>query len=859
MSEQFLYEELNTFEKYKYLKTDVPYYIKDNLNPKLPLRPYQEKAFAYFIHYLENPVKNNTIKQSLHLLFNMATGSGKTLIMAGLILYLYKKGYRNFLFFVGSTTILEKTKSNFLNPSVSKYLFKEMISIDDQRVHISLVNNFEGINENNINICFTTIQKLHTDLKEEKENSLTFQDFQDKKMVLLADEAHHFSTNTKGQLKLQDKKDKPSWENTIEQIFKQNIENLLLEFTATLNYNHKDIVQKYRNKILYRYDLKNFYTDGYSKDVCIVQTDLDLRDRILQTIILSQYKQEVAQKHRIHLKPVILFKAERTIAQSQENKANFHKIIEELTAEDIAQMQQKSNLPLIEKAFDFFKSYQMNHHQLVARLRKEFQEKHCLSVNQDSEKERLQILLNTLEDKNNLIRAIFAVEKLNEGWDVLNLFDIIRCYESSNQSSKKIKETTLREAQLIGRGARYFPFSINSIDDLYMRKFDNDQQCDLRVLEQLHYHSLNEFSYIREIQNVLRKTGIMPQSRRSIQLQLKDSFKKTGFYKHGLIYINKRVRNKYCYVQYLSDMGVSARNYRHTLATGEEIISQVMRSKSCSKCKEKKKQKDIQVKDIPLHIIQNAISHNVFFQFSSLKKYFPHIRSIRQFIQDKDYLGGLAITVQGGGNNLSNKGLLEVVKGLLQSIESEIKKNIINYKRVEKFKLHHIQSIFTDKQIDFIDNDHKYVTQKDWYAFKAHYGTSEERIFIKMLDSQIDNLKNKYDEIYCLRNERHFKIYNFKDGKGFEPDFVLFLREQTGQMITYQIFVELKEDHLRVYDQWKEDFLNKIRQKFKDQILELTIPARFQKYRLTGVPFYNRKDENKFKKNLYTALNSGNK
>ena len=54
----------------------------------------------------------------LHLLFNMATGSGKTLIMAGLILYLYEKGYRNFLFFVNSTNIIEKTKDNFLNPSV---------------------------------------------------------------------------------------------------------------------------------------------------------------------------------------------------------------------------------------------------------------------------------------------------------------------------------------------------------------------------------------------------------------------------------------------------------------------------------------------------------------------------------------------------------------------------------------------------------------------------------------------------------------------------------------------------------------------------------------------------------------------
>ncbi|MCZ9897186.1 DEAD/DEAH box helicase family protein [Brachyspira hyodysenteriae] len=58
------------------------------------LRPYQVNSLQYFIAYL-NEYDNNKNK---HLMFNMATGSGKTLIMASLILYLYEKGYRNFLF-----------------------------------------------------------------------------------------------------------------------------------------------------------------------------------------------------------------------------------------------------------------------------------------------------------------------------------------------------------------------------------------------------------------------------------------------------------------------------------------------------------------------------------------------------------------------------------------------------------------------------------------------------------------------------------------------------------------------------------------------------------------------------------------
>jgi len=121
----FLYEDLDTFSRWGNLNKDIPDYVKDNLNPKFELRPYQVEAFSRFFHCFG---KDFPGKQTpLHLLFNMATGSGKTLIMAGLILYLYEQGYRNFLFFVNSTNIIEKTKENFLNPLSSKFLFADQL------------------------------------------------------------------------------------------------------------------------------------------------------------------------------------------------------------------------------------------------------------------------------------------------------------------------------------------------------------------------------------------------------------------------------------------------------------------------------------------------------------------------------------------------------------------------------------------------------------------------------------------------------------------------------------------------------------------------------------------------------------
>jgi len=46
------------------------------------------------------------------------------------------------------------------------------------------------------------------------------------------------------------------------------------------------------------------------------------------------------------------------------------------------------------------------------------------SENIDEEK---QLKLNSLEVKNNELRAIFAVNMLNEGWDVLNLLILLDC------------------------------------------------------------------------------------------------------------------------------------------------------------------------------------------------------------------------------------------------------------------------------------------------------------------------------------------------------------------------------------------------------------------------------------------------
>jgi type III restriction enzyme len=856
MADKFLYETLDSASELGLLKKEIPAHLKENLNPRFELRPYQEEAFVRFFHCLDNDFPGKD--WPLHFLFNMATGSGKTLIMAGLILYLYDKGYRNFLFFVNSTNIIEKTRDNFLNPLSSKFLFVENIRFGTKRVATSPVANFEGVNENDINICFTTIQKLHSDLTTEKENALTYEDFKDKKIVLLADEAHHMNTRTKAQKEMFE-----SWENTVERIFRQNEDNLLLEFTATLDYTNSYIADKYKNKVLFRYDLRQFRNDGYSKDVYIVQADFDEKDRIIQALILSQYKQEVAAKHRINLKPVILFKAQKTIAQSQENKVNFHKLIDHLSEDDLKRIWEKSDIPLVKRAFHFFDENHITAGQLAERLRREFDESRCISVNEEKEKENQQILLNTLEEKDNRIRAIFAVQKLNEGWDVLNLFDIVRCYTVRDSKAGKPGKTTIAEAQLIGRGARYFPFTTNEHNDRFQRKYDNNLEYEMRVLEELHYHSINDSRYISELRTALIEEGMIDEREVNKPLKLKDTFKETDFYKSGLVYLNERVRNDYEYVRSFSDIGVTKKNYEHILASGRGLAGALLTGNGGVGGVAESGRKDVKVKEMPRHIVYNALARRPFFTFQSIHKYFPHLSSMRKFIESDDYLGGVEITFQGNSTeiySLSNKAQIEGLTGLLEQIEAGLRKNITEYIGTEEFKLNPVSSVFTDKVLKLVEGserakgDEQFVEDKGWYAFNANYGTSEEKAFVRMLERQMDTLKQKYDGIYLVRNERHFKIYSFSDGQAFEPDFVLFLREKNGDMLTYQIFVEPKGKHLKEHDKWKQEFLQEITEKFKGKTLEFKTQSKTQKYRLVGVPFYNNEDENKFKQSLYEVV-----
>ena len=234
---------------------------------------------------------------------------------------------------------------------------------------------------------------------------------------------------------------------------------------------------------------------------------------------------------------------------------------------------------------------------------------------------------------------------------------------------------------------------------------------------------------------------------------------------------------------------------------------------------------------------------------------------MRDFIADDGYLGGLEITFQGNIYGIEDNRTEKraALLGLLRQIETEIRQQITEYEGTRDFRSDWVHEVFKNKVLKFdAKNPHAaddaqfehFVSTKDWFAFNTVYGTSEEKAFVRMLDREIRNLQKNYDEIYLLRNEGHFAIYKFSDGQAFQPDFVLFLRERSGKLSIYQIFIEPKGKYLKAHDHWKEIFLREITSEFDCKSLTFED----KDYRLIGVPFYNNEDENRFKQTLCEVI-----
>ncbi|MCI7410153.1 DEAD/DEAH box helicase family protein [Helicobacter bilis] len=826
---------------------EIPSYITQNLNKDL--REYQITALKHFYLQRKNPQTN-------HLMFNMATGSGKTLIMAALMLDLYKRGYREFVFFVNSNAIVEKTRDNFCNKTSSKYLFSESIIIDSKRVEVRSVDSFSACDSESINISFNTIQGLHSLFIQERENSLTLADLKGRKIVLIADEAHHLNTDTKSKLTKEQEIEKQSWEGTIKSALGQNSENLLLEFSATIP-NDESVLNKYRDKIVYEYALKQFYNDRYSKKIFLVKYESrELKELFLGACILSLFRQFVGRDSSVYVKPVILFKS-GSIAKSKENEKDFYEFLEKLDSKEIERFLQNvdsSGDELLQKAKGYFeKAFENYAFKVAEHIKASFDKSYCINMNDEKDLEANQKKLNTLESRDNALRVIFAVDRLNEGWDVLNLYDIVRL------DNAKDNNKTTSNAQLIGRGARYYPFYYKEGYEVDKRKFDNEQNA-LDVLEALSYHSFNESSYITALQKELENQGTPAQDTRTLYklqpqekaLTLAREFAKNATQdskdvaKHDENLSLPIMSNDIRKLKENESLFHKAKEIENTIST---LSIPLLGSREKSQVEAYKKQEfsedEFAIKSL------KSINKAVFLKamnkegigFNMLKN-LREVGSKREFIEKHLYTLEVRFHKKQEFSRASQLHIATfIVKRLKEILNAKGAKWEIEPFRIKYFTLR-ARELWSEKELE--------KSKYQWLVYDKMLkaDSSYEGAFLDFINDYKDRLDETYQHWCVIRNEcfSEFKLFgrdNAGEVRGFNPDFVFFGVSGDNKEVLFECVIEAKGEQLESNDKWKENLLLDL----ESELVSVREKENNAKnLRLRGLGFFSKAKEEYFKK-----------
>lgn len=852
-------------------QTPLPDYLYTSLGRKL--RPYQEECMKFFLAYMnpDNGFYYND-RQTSHLLFEMATGSGKTLIMAAAMLCLYERGYRNFLFVVNSTNIIEKTKDNLLNSNSAKYLFAPKILVNGRIVEINGVADFQSVKEDTINLCLTSVQQLRSDFAIPKESSPTAEGFSYAPIVILADEGHHLNVDTKkGKQEttgtLFGDEGTLSWEKTLDRIYESDygdMPNVWLDFSATIDWKDKNIAAKYRDRQIFDYKLAKFREDGYSKEVWSLTADLSPIDRAVQAIIVSQYRRKLFASIRIDAKPVVLFKS-KSIKESSKFWSEFDEKLRSLSPADFSRLRSKAS-DVAKDAFDWMDSHGVSDENLIIELQEDFSEERRLLVDSNEISPEKQRLLNSLESPDNEIRAIFAVDMLKEGWDVLNLFDIVRLYDTRDARNGKPGKTTMAEVQLIGRGTRYMPFIDPAKPDMPAgkRKYDNDSDNPLRDTETLHYHCATDSRYIAELHNALVASGAVAEDRKTVREIMKPEFMGSVLYKKGKVFANKRV--PLAEMQYDGTIGeeIKKKTFTVTMPTGKMRTSELFGDAEAEALTSVSL--PLRMNSLGENIVRTALGFYDTFHFDNLAKIYPDLSSLGEFINSEDYLKLIKIKVVGLYSQIerySQRDKLHIAKEVMGQIEPLVRQRGTAYMGSHEFYPADFRKVFrSDIMLTYpiergsgdrelgrsMKNpaDYRYAAdleEAEWYAYNDCYGTAEEKAMVKYIEGIVPRLSAEYEDIYLVRNENDLKIYSFDEGNAFEPDFLLFMRRKGEEVPKdyLQIFIEPKNQKLSIAEKWKEDFLLQLREEavallhYDDKLFEIL-----------GVPFFTERNNEKF-------------
>lgn len=445
-------------------KMEQPFIKEIEKNLAFDFRYYQKQATAILDMFWNFSVaysaKRNAIEEvDGHTIpfycFEMATGSGKTILIAGNVLYLLNKGIKNILILVKGKTIYDKTIREF-DINNKKCIFNKAMNY---KYNLITGDNYQNKSSNydenaDFNLFVFNIEKFfeksgetgkkimkvtkpweESVWKDKQGHTISLVDYfknQEGNLAIITDEAHHYQNKTSND------------------IIKMFYPVVVLEYTATAQVTDSN---KKIQKRVYIYPIKQYIKDGFGKRIRAYGFDpihitIEVQDQINDTdkerLFLAIMIHLIKKKSlNDKLKPVLLLRC-RGIPHAD---AMFKYISEEMALDE-----------------DFIK----------AAYNRIIQDDEFNIINLIKEHVPIQELINYIEELPEKTFAIHSGNRNNkdildkfdnietndqeivvqfdvatEGWNIDNIYTILILTDKQGDVKTYVK-------QLIGRGLRLF-------------------------------------------------------------------------------------------------------------------------------------------------------------------------------------------------------------------------------------------------------------------------------------------------------------------------------------------------------------------------------------------------------------------
>lgn len=452
---------------------------------KFSLRPYQIEAMCAFQLFWKDGFDSRSLREKTlqerkgngnkiqwnKVGFEMATGSGKTLLMGAIIMDLWHRGYKDFLILTPNTILFDKTIENF-TPRAVKSIFGDGWDLtynlvtgnsyrdktcnyeEDRDVSFYVFNMqkfYDKGTSNNQKDGTDTMKgvpyarrPLEDSLWRDKSgnHTISFVEFlRERRPVIISDEAHHY----------QQKKTK-------EAIF-ELLPSVVLEFTATSI--EKGESESFGQDNLYKYPIQRYISEGYGKRIFAVgcgtgnekitdEVSENDRQKLVWGMLIHLLKREALRAVNAPVKKAMLLTKARTIKHA-DNIDNYLKNWPETISTEIDDVLEQVN----REGTDIVKTVRQHIPKNKVELVKKLTEiaKSVFTIHSENKSDE-EIWTDYQSLDYNNAEIVNQVRIFTEGVDYDNFYTIVVLGDTNE--SGKIKKASLVAAQLIGRGLRLY-------------------------------------------------------------------------------------------------------------------------------------------------------------------------------------------------------------------------------------------------------------------------------------------------------------------------------------------------------------------------------------------------------------------